>query len=1070
MSQDLKDRGLTDGNKSPELNNAQKLYNREVKFRPYKGGKIKGGDGASYDSSPEDDVDDDELDDEELDSTERDRESISNQEGEGDSSLYNESKPSSSPRRTGRVRGFLKKYGATTGIAGLMIGGFSGASFLLAPGALLVAMEKAITNDSSDFTRTNILMRRAYMGGLMSNKKCNYAVTCRVTTISEKQKLRWEKQGFTLATEDVGGRHKIKTITFPDGKQVSSARDFNNHAENTVSGRLASSNVLDLRSAYFQNSKFKNVLDKWRIAKSKHLKTSNSRDKEEQQRVANQSFDENSEAETGDDEQRKTSIRDKLKEKYGGPARTANEKFKSVGGAISGTVNSIVAYACAAKTALNIGVATVQAKWISDLVLFAFPFVQAAAQIEDQGNIKPETVEILSDRLTWFMTEEHAEKLMASGEDPLANQKINQTAMDSQGLQMAIYGDFTKLKEITEAYTVGAISGKFVGAASSTADVIEGALGGKENVRQVCLGNTVAGIGIGLAGLGRCGVGGPATAALCAAMAGGGFVVGAIWGDDLITWLIEQYSDDAIAAIADANLNSTLKGVDAGNALAAGIGLLVARGSLGYGMRPAASVAAVESFISKTDDINYTYTEQLAIDEAKQDPFDATNQYSFIGQLATSFNPVLSNDKSPFSWLANTLTVATTPLANSPTAGALFSHPSNMTLTAESADNRLAKCTNTQIHDIGGVCDWSGRIVGVTTDNVIGQAAGQANDNNNMVFDNIEWMIANGMITEEGATKEDSDYAKYKEFCTEERVDAMGTSTHPVEEEGQGWFFGDNCIGADKNDGKLQTKLDNFAIYLNICESQFPTAENDLADYTIKTCADKEDTSTPAEQAPADEAPEEANPEESAQSENDICQTDTTEAPDLEDHATQMKEICQKEMPRIEQLLSTAHREPPFTIQYTEGTTTTADGQKAPADAQAGKGLIRIQPSYVRKVPGDVGLMVHELTHLTQAYTSGAGWITEGIADYIRYTLGYAYSSSDWGCRPGSHYTDGYGCAATLIRYVEREYTSTIVKDLHNAGLANQTMESVFREKTGKDAATLYGECLTSDCSGGDSS
>jgi len=38
----------------------------------------------------------------------------------------------------------------------------------------------------------------------------------------------------------------------------------------------------------------------------------------------------------------------------------------------------------------------------------------------------------------------------------------------------------------------------------------------------------------------------------------------------------------------------------------------------------------------------------------------------------------------------------------------------------------------------------------------------------------------------------------------------------------------------------------------------------------------------------------------------------------------------------------------------------------------------------IEKNPEKLGLLIHELTHVVQAYPKGNGWLAEAIADYVR--------------------------------------------------------------------------------------
>lgn len=802
MPTDQLERGQTDNDPDKQYDTAQNLWSKEVDF----GSKVNdirkrsSSDSARGSTDVENDVDANGSDVGSFIKDVNDKEKNPGAVPKNTPS----SQPSSHSKQKGGAWSKLlagsKKFGASGGAIGLILALFGGTSLILAPGALLVNIEKALTNDGSDASRMNIVMRRAYMGSIFSKKTCSGSLCKKMSTISDVQKKKWEALGWKVESTEEDGRHKVTKMTSPDNVEISDAKSWQNYSENTVEGRKHANRVLNVRAAYFQNSKFTKVLDKFKISKSKRLASSTDRDKAERTKAINQSFDENTEATTGDEEERVKSYRSKTVESGEtkskiSTAKNASSKAASAAGAVSA--------ACVAYNATRIAVATVKAKWIYDLVKFAFPFVQAAAQIEDQGNIEPETVEILADRLTWYDNRKEV--------DGQPNPKYNLTAMDAQGVEMAIYGDFTALKEFAKQYTTGYIGAAVVG--NSLVNWLHDNVG-KDTIHDACTGATV------LSAYCKGGVG----KLVCA----GGALLGYVFGPDIMEALVNEFADDAIHLIAQANLNSQLRGVDAGNAMAAGVGLMLMKGSMGYGLKPAASVAAVNSFIAATDELNYKYTEQIARDEAREAPFDATNQYSFTGQIASAFNPYRSNDETIFSQLLNGFAVATSPISRLSTANALYSQPSNMTTEPNSAQNRMEKMIDPEMAEIGAVNDWSGRMVGVVSDDVLKQAAEQANDDNQMIADNIQYMIDKKYIKDDGSVnneEEDNQYAKYKEYCTEDRVDPLGTTTKPIEEgsnDDQNWFTGKRCLGTDEKDKEM---LDNFAIYFNICESQYATAE-----------------------------------------------------------------------------------------------------------------------------------------------------------------------------------------------------------------------------------------------------
>ncbi|WP_162550328.1 basic secretory protein-like protein [Hymenobacter nivis] len=58
--------------------------------------------------------------------------------------------------------------------------------------------------------------------------------------------------------------------------------------------------------------------------------------------------------------------------------------------------------------------------------------------------------------------------------------------------------------------------------------------------------------------------------------------------------------------------------------------------------------------------------------------------------------------------------------------------------------------------------------------------------------------------------------------------------------------------------------------------------------------------------------------------------------------------------------------------------------------AATGNGVATYNPAWLLKHPEDLGVVTHEVMHVVQAYPNGScpGWLTEGIADYVRYAYG----------------------------------------------------------------------------------
>lgn len=199
---------------------------------------------------------------------------------------------------------------------------------------------------------------------------------------------------------------------------------------------------------------------------------------------------------------------------------------------------------------------------------------------------------------------------------------------------------------------------------------------------------------------------------------------------------------------------------------------------------------------------------------------------------------------------------------------------------------------------------------------------------------------------------------------------------------------------------------------------------------------------------------------------NSYCTVDTRQATDLYQVAVNLANTCQSAYPQIMSHLGTVAATPdPHVITLTDS----GFSGGAVAYTNTATGSIAVSISYMRSQPTDMGMIVHELTHVVQSYSyqTVPVWIVEGMADYMRYTLGYSTSWSYFHCDSTDRYTSGYGCGAALLKYIERVYRPTVVKDLHATIRANQYSDNLFINYTGKTLEQLYAGCRTAECQGG---
>ncbi|MFN0019502.1 MAG: basic secretory protein-like protein [Pirellulaceae bacterium] len=184
-----------------------------------------------------------------------------------------------------------------------------------------------------------------------------------------------------------------------------------------------------------------------------------------------------------------------------------------------------------------------------------------------------------------------------------------------------------------------------------------------------------------------------------------------------------------------------------------------------------------------------------------------------------------------------------------------------------------------------------------------------------------------------------------------------------------------------------------------------------------------------------------------------VIKVDVTDAPDLAEWAEKAKKLCETWHPIIGDLLGI--KDPPV---YRE---VTLRFGKMRGIAATTKNTVNISAEFVRQHPDDFGMVLHELTHVIQAYpTYDPVWLVEGIADYVRY----------WHCEPGerefaitekSNYTDSYGTTARFLAWVAVTKDSRIVRKLSQALRDGKYKEEMFRDATGKDLKELWREFAT---------
>jgi hypothetical protein len=128
--------------------------------------------------------------------------------------------------------------------------------------------------------------------------------------------------------------------------------------------------------------------------------------------------------------------------------------------------------------------------------------------------------------------------------------------------------------------------------------------------------------------------------------------------------------------------------------------------------------------------------------------------------------------------------------------------------------------------------------------------------------------------------------------------------------------------------------------------------------------------------------------------------------------------------------------------------------------AHASGATITIAADWVRQHPEDLGMVVHELTHVIQHYPPRGqpGWLTEGIADYVRYYVAEPESRQKGFDRNRANFDSGYQASAAFLNFVETTKGPGVVAKLNTALRAGTYKPETFKELAGAEPADLWTE------------
>lgn len=133
------------------------------------------------------------------------------------------------------------------------------------------------------------------------------------------------------------------------------------------------------------------------------------------------------------------------------------------------------------------------------------------------------------------------------------------------------------------------------------------------------------------------------------------------------------------------------------------------------------------------------------------------------------------------------------------------------------------------------------------------------------------------------------------------------------------------------------------------------------------------------------------------------------------------------------------------------------------AVAETSNGRILFSAGYMKAHPTDIDIVTHEGMHVVQGYGYGSGpvWLTEGIADYVRYKYGYDNVGSKWylpAYNPKQNYTNSYRVTARFFVWLEQNVKPGIIKSIDNLLRKKEYTIDSWKNLTGKTLNELWAD------------
>lgn len=695
------------------------------------------------------------------------------------------------------LKGWLKKRGPLGVIAALLLGAGGGLGFFgltLMPTTIAEHFQNDLNDLNASQQRKTVHIIGGKLGGDIRQKFsiCNQVVSirCKFKTLTPEMAKTFEEKGFKLGEKtDTNGRVAFTSLEFPDGTVVRSVEELNALLRNSVVANVALSGVYSIKNGIFVlGNFFKNALAKLKLSKVKKIEGSTDEE-------AKKSYEASVKGEKGTISTSATPDRpgDNATDEQKNNSQAANDAGNETSRAINEAIGkgqkikalsikvsnalAIPQLACLAYNMANY--ISISAKTIiaARFAQFAMIFLTLASTIKSGTNTSSE----IKQGTDILAPSSFPEKI----EDPdtgelVTNPHINKNALDAEAYKVVAYGDKTNLSKFARKFFIG---GGALGVLQGIVDWLNEVIG-RQNIRTTCkvVNSTAAAV-----------VGFLAAPVFSAVIFG---LTQILPVEEIAAAIVNQ----AIDAVAGADLTTNITGVDAGNAIFVGAATILGTASAKFGLKPGA-LAAIKANMAD----NHEYIERdIAMEKylASKTPLDITNRYSFLGSLAFQIANIMPANGTTAGAAVKILSAFPKSISMITTnANAAYSMP-----VADYSETRFSQCKDDAYVSLGNVSPdmfCALRFVPfapVDPDTVLNYMEGKAvaaTTTPQLAKYKVSLAATGPQINTAGNPLPGSHLEKYTKFCAE-RTDPWGSSSLSLEEEASNvdtdWYTGKNCM------------------------------------------------------------------------------------------------------------------------------------------------------------------------------------------------------------------------------------------------------------------------------------